>query len=83
MAHSKACFTWMDTCLSHGCGHVQARVASGKGRDEKMQAARKAAKAEHKQVGQAFYKQMTQDSDYQGADYEVFDNWLNKTNEAN
>ncbi|KAL3144447.1 60S ribosomal protein L4A [Trebouxia sp. C0010 RCD-2024] len=61
----------------------QARVASGKGRDEKMQAARKAAKAEHKQVGQAFYKQMTQDSDYQGADYEVFENWLNKTNEAN
>ena len=62
---------------------VQVRVASGKGRDEKMQAARKAAKAEHKQVGQAFYKQMTQDSDYQGADYEVFENWLNKTNEAN
>ena len=62
---------------------VQARVASGKGRDEKLQAARKAAKTEHKKVGQAFYKQMTQDSDYQGADYEVFDNWLNKTEQPN
>ena len=62
---------------------MQARVASGKGRDEKLQAARKAARTEHKQVGQTFYKQMTQDSDYQGADYEVFDNWLNKTDVAN
>lgn len=61
---------------------MQARAASGKGRSEKLEAKRKAAKAEHKEVGKNFYKQLTQDSDYQGADYEVFDNWLNKTVEA-
>lgn len=59
---------------------LQAQVKSGKAKSEKLDAKRKAAKAEHKEVGKNFYKQMTQESDYQGADYEVFDNWLNKTN---
>ena len=65
------------------CCCLQARAASGKAKSEKLEAKRKAAKAEHKEVGKNFYKQMTQDSDYQGADYEVFDNWLNKTDAAN
>ena len=65
-------------CIFAFC--VQAQVASGKAKSDKLDAKRKAAKAEHKEVGKNFYKQTTQESDYQGADYEVFENWLNKTN---
>ena len=68
----------MASCCLPCC--LQAQVKSGKAKSEKLDAKRKAAKAEHKEVGKNFYKQMTQESDYQGADYEVFDNWLNKTN---
>jgi len=34
---------------------------------------------ESKAVSKAFYKQMVVDSEYQGADYEVFSNWLGTT----
>lgn len=34
---------------------------------------------EQKEVAKKFYKQMIVDSDYQGADYDVFSNWLGTT----
>jgi len=60
----------------------EARQLSDKAKQAKKAQLRKERQQEHKKVGKAFYKQMIQDSDYVGEDYEVFSNWLGQTQKA-
>jgi large subunit ribosomal protein L4e len=57
----------------------ESRQQSEKAKEAKKAKLREIRKSEHKTVAKTFYKQMIQDSDYVGEDYEVFSNWLGQT----